>query len=277
MKFFDHHTHNGFSRCVKEPYTIDQAIASGLARGTITSLGVTNHVHFNSPDQAHLRSSRVHVDDFNARHDCKDGIFALLGVEVDIDHPSGRFVLSKESVDLVDYIIGGPHNQPHRSLAFPDIEDEEIDEYFNSLASILVNGLGRNPIDIWVHPFLQEIEIGGDYFEDKVFSILPDVLQVLKDKGIAMEINTTFHRDKLDTVKIWRPGDSGDPWLRVISMITKVYKKALEYGSIKFSFGSDAHHVDNVGDIGSGLVVARFLGIPKARILDPSGLRRRAR
>nr|MDO8119618.1 hypothetical protein [Candidatus Sigynarchaeota archaeon] len=170
MHFFDHHTHNGFSRCVKEPYTIDQAIARGLERGTIDSIGITNHVHFNSPDQAHLKESRVHVDDFNAKHCRKGSVFALLGVEVDIDHPSGRFVLSPQTVDLVDYIIGGPHNQPHRSLAFPDIEAEEIDEYFDTLASILVKGLGKNPIDIWVHPFLQEIEIGGDYFEHKLLS-----------------------------------------------------------------------------------------------------------
>ncbi|MEX2754070.1 MAG: hypothetical protein Q6365_001665 [Candidatus Sigynarchaeota archaeon] len=274
MKFFDHHVHTGHSRCVKVPYTLDAATERALARGYIEGFGSTNHVHFNSPDQSHLPITRREIDEINAR--CGKP-FILLGAEVDVDHPSGRFTITKQTLGILDYIIAGPHNQPHKSLAMDGMGKEEYEEYFEGLETIIVNSLSKNPVDVWVHPFLQEIEIGGEYFADYLFPILDNVLPVLKDKGIAMEISSTFPRDKNDSVQIFKPGPRVDGWIQVARMTSKIYKAALDYGGIKFSFASDAHDLENVGDIGIPIVIARWLGIPGHRILHVADLYSRHR
>ncbi|NMC06028.1 MAG: hypothetical protein GYA24_12505 [Candidatus Lokiarchaeota archaeon] len=272
MKYFDHHVHTGHSRCVKQPYTLDAALDLSLSRGFIEGFGSTNHVHFNSPDQSHLAITREQVDAINAR---RGKSFILLGAEVDIDHPSGRFTITKKTLDLLDYIIAGPHNQPHRSLAMDGMGKEEFDEYFEALEAIIINSLSRNPVDVWVHPFLQEIEIGGEFFQEYLLDILDDILPVLKEKGIAMEISATFPRDKGNQVEIFKPGLRIDGWLQVMHMITRIYKAALDFGGIKFSFASDAHALENVGDIGAPIAIARWLGIPGNCILHLADLQGR--
>lgn len=274
MKFFDHHVHTGYSRCVKAPYALDAAVDRALSRGFIEGFGSTNHVHFNSPDQSHLAITRSHVDEINAR---RGEPYILLGAEVDVDHPTGRFTITKQSLGVLDYIIAGPHNQPHKSLSMEGMGDEEFHEYFEALEAILVNSLSRNPIDVWVHPFLQEIEIGGEYFSDYLFPILENVLPVLKEKGIAMEISATYPRDKNDSVEIFRPGPRVEGWLQVARMTSRLYKAALDHGGIKFSFASDAHGLENVGDIGAPIAVARWLGIPGNRIMHIADLQRQHR
>ena len=266
MKFLDHHVHNGYSRCVKEPFSVEDALKKGLRTGMVRAVGITNHVHFNSPDQDHLATSRELIDEANEK---LDQPMLLLGAEVDIDQISGKFVMNKKSIDLVDYIIAGPHNMPHRSLAFPDLEQDEIDEYFGILRDILVTSLCKNPIDIWVHPFLQEIEIGGEVFSDEIFEILLEVLPILRENDIAMEISSTFYRDKNNTVKITKKGIKAPPWLQIARITAKIYQQALEYGGINFSFASDAHGLPLVGDIGLPIMVSRMLKIPSKCIVKP--------
>ncbi len=272
MKYFDHHVHTGHSRCVKVPYTLDAAVDRALARGFIEGFGSTNHVHFNSPEQSHLALTRAAIDEINAK---LGRTFILLGAEVDVDHPTGRFTITKQSLDILDYIIAGPHNQPHRSLAMDGMGKEEFDEYFEALEAIIVNSLSKNPVDVWVHPFLQEIEISGEYFANYLFPILDKVLPVLKEKGIAMEISSTFPRDKNDSVEVFGPGPRVEGWLQVARMTSKIYKAALDFGGIKFSFASDAHAVENVGDIGAPIAIARWLGIPGGRIVHLADLQGR--
>ncbi|MFX0098044.1 MAG: hypothetical protein ACFFCS_00575 [Candidatus Hodarchaeota archaeon] len=263
-RYFDHHCHNGHSRCVKVPYSIEDGLNRALDRGFVEGIGITNHCHMNSPEQEHLKQSREEIDKINQeRRDEK----VLLGVELDIDHPSGKFVLKKESLELVDYVLAGPHNMPHKSLAFPDMEREDFDEYFGVLHDILVNSLDRNPINIIPHPFLQEIEIGGVFFEKEIFNILPDVLSILAEKGIAMEISSTFHRDKQGTVEIFALGNKDDSWIQIIKMTSKIYQEALRYADIMFSFGSDAHGLENAGDIFTPILISRVLKIPGKRIM----------
>ncbi|MHA1700284.1 MAG: hypothetical protein ACTSWN_15680, partial [Promethearchaeota archaeon] len=235
-KYFDHHVHNGFSRCVKVPFSVESAFNVARARGFIEGIGITNHCHMNSPDQSHLEPTRMAIDQLNSR---LGETRVLLGVELDIDHPSGRFVLSEKSLSIVDYVVAGPHNMPHRSLAFPDMEREDFDEYFAVLHDILVNSFEKNPIDIWPHPFLQEIEIGGTTFEKYIFDILDDVLPVLAEKGIAMEISSTFLRDKDGTVEIRNKSDKDPGWLQIAKITNKIYKLANDFGKISFSFASD--------------------------------------
>ena len=110
-------------------------------------------------------------------------------------------------------------------------------------------------------------EIGGEFFEKEIFNILPEELSILAEKGIAMEISSTFHRDKQDTVEIFAPGNKEDGWIQILKMTSKVYKEALENDKIMFSFGSDAHVLENAGDIFTPIMISRALKIPGKRIM----------
>ncbi len=222
-------------------------------------------MHFNSPDQSHLAISRGEIDEINVKH---SEPFILLGAEVDVDHQSGRFTLTKQSLGILDYVIAGPHNQSHKSLAMDDMGTEEFDEYFEALKAVIIKS-----VDIWVHSFLQEIEIGRDYFVEYQFPIFEKVLPVLKDKGIAMEISSTFQRNKNDLVEIFKLGPRVEGWIKVARMTARIYNKALNFGSIKFSFASDAHELENVGDIGTPITIARWLGILGSRIVPLADLK----
>ncbi|HME51282.1 MAG TPA: hypothetical protein VKM55_03635 [Candidatus Lokiarchaeia archaeon] len=272
MQFFDHHVHTNYSRCVHQPYSIDAALEVALGRGFIEAIGITNHVHFNSPEQEHLKKSRTEIDTIN---EVAGEPRVLLGVEVDVDHPSGRFVLSDASLAIVDYVIAGPHNLPHESLAMEGMGPEEFSEYFGSLEEILLNSLSKNPIDIWVHPFLQEIEIGGEYFAEYIFHMLPGILDVLESNRIAMEISATFPRDKGYPLKVPGANMLEEAWLQIARITSTIYKMALDHGGISFSFASDAHDLENAGDIGFSIVLSKFLAIPGEKILHVRDLQGR--
>ena len=272
MQFFDHHVHTNYSRCVHQPYSIDAALEIALGRGFVEGIGITNHVHFNSPEQEHLMISRAEIDSINETLGVER---LLLGVEVDVDHPSGRFVMSEKSLELVDYVIAGPHNLPHESLAMDGMGHEEFSEYFGTLEEIIVNSLSKNPIDIWVHPFLQEIEISGEFFSDYLFTMLPAILDILETNRIAMEISATFSRDKGYPLKMPGVDTRDEAWLQEARITNKIYTMALDHGGISFSFASDAHDLENVGDIGLPIVTAKMLGIPGDRVLHLRDLEKR--
>ena len=65
-------------------------------------------------------------------------------------------------------------------------------------------------------------------------------------------------------------------WLDAIRVSTRIYQAALARPGIRFSFASDAHGLDLVGDIGIPISIARFLGIPRRRVLRMGDLASRA-
>jgi histidinol phosphatase-like PHP family hydrolase len=275
QKLIDFHTHNGESRCVKQPYSLEAGWDSAQKQG-IYSFGVTNHVHYNSPLQDFLPDLRLKVDKINQSIMKKrTGIYnknevpILLGVELDVDSPEGICTLKPETFKIIDYVIGGPHNQPTAFLKMPDISEEEEADYFDNLKQVLTSAMKKVPLNIWVHPFLQEIENFVDKFWKKYMeSILLECLPIIANKGIAIEITGEFHNKSLG-LDDWDMMMEGIPkYKRMLDMLTSIYKHALQFPEIRFSFGSDAHSVESVGDIANQRVFAKILGIPNNRIVD---------
>ena len=275
MKLIDWHTHNGASRCVKNPYSLEEGIKSARYQG-LFSFGVTNHVHFNSPIQDFIPELRQNVDTINQsiikneKHKYRTGeVPILMGVELDVDSPEGICVLNPETIKLIDYVIAGPHNQPTAFLKMQDISEEEEADYFSNLKAVLTSAMKKVPLNIWVHPFLQEIENFVDkYWKQYMESILLECLPIIANKGIAIEITGEFHNKFLGPDD-WDTSMDGIPkYKRMITMLTSIYKHAIQFPEIKFTFGSDAHAVDRVGDIASQRLFAKILGVPNNRIVD---------
>lgn len=262
MKYprYDYHVHNGYSRCVKNPYSINESWQRALSK-EIEKLGITNHVHFNSPIQDFLPNIKSEIDSTNNPN-------FLLGVELDIDSPHGKNVLSSDTYGVIDYVVAGPHNQATGFLKMVDIEEDEIDGYFDNLRDVLVNSLKNVNMQIWVHPFLQEFHEFGDLYWKKFLKpILNDCLPICANKGIAIEISAAFHRENQvpEFQSHWSTWDTYYPVLN--SMLKEIYQTALAYPDIPFSFGSDAHQINEIGDINIPIQIAYELDIPISRII----------
>ena len=256
-RWFDSHTHNGHSRCVHEPWAISDGWALALDRG-LSGLGITNHVHFNSPRQDFLPDLRAEIDAIGNPN-------LLLGVELDIDDPHGRIVLQDDTLNILDYVIAGPHNMPTESLAFPDIEEDEIAEYFASLRDILVASLSAGPIDVWVHPFYQELSYAGKFMH-YIAPIYTECLELCAQKGIAVELTQAFQRDVVPIEKeAWSDNNSFQKEVRAI--VTGMVQEAVNVPEIQFSLASDAHQIDRVGAITFPIELIQELDIKEERIL----------
>ena len=262
MRIADYHTHNGYSRCVKEGWTVADGWAKAQSLG-ISQLGISNHVHYNSPSQEYLFGLKEEIDLLQEPN-------LLIGVELDIDSIEGHCVLNSDTWDIVDYLIAGPHNQPTDFLLMGDISNEEIADYFADLKLRLINSMKQIPFQIWPHPFLQEFETTGDRFWlEFIQPIFQEILPIIADKGIAMEFNTDLLHKMFEKGVDEGNGKSQElDYTRMMPILCGIYRAALEYPEIQFSFRSDAHELERVGDIGFPIFLARWLAIPSNRILQ---------
>jgi histidinol phosphatase-like PHP family hydrolase len=253
----DYHTHDGFYRGSGEVWTISQGWDVAKLHN-ISILGISPKLE--SKEQEFIRFLR---DELNPLKNQK----ILLGLEIDCRDSSGSLFLNKDNYKLLDYVMVGPHNQPAHSLAIPDLEEADYQEYFDELRNILMNSLGKNPVDIWVHPFLQELELFGAKFWPYLEPIYADILDLCQKKNITVEINANYFRSKIpdqDTASYWRAAEIY--YAEKLSILKTMFTTALQEYDITFSFGSDSHHLEKVGDIDECIAFAIDLNIPNNRI-----------
>ena len=137
---------------------------------------------------------------------------------------------TKQNMEILDYIIAGPHHQPMTSLD-PEIATERsIKGYFKNLKLTLLNSFKNIPVDIWPHPFLHEVEKFKDfYWEDYLREIYTECLELCANKGIALEINSYWHRfspKPNGIVNKWNPQLGIDQ--SVFKILDQMYSLAVE-------------------------------------------------
>ncbi len=257
LELFDSHTHNGYSRCVKKIWTISDGWRQAKSRG-LKGLGITNHVHFNSPRQEFLAGLRDEINRIPQANIC-------LGVELDIDDPKGRIMLQKETLDILDYVIAGPHNMPTDSLNFSDIAQDEIEEYFSSLRNILVSSLKGGPIDAWVHPFYQELHFGAKFWP-QIAPIYAECLEICANRGIALELTEAFNRD-VNPIEMQRRGDLPAFKRELTNLVEKMVVQAAGVPDLQFTLASDAHNLAEVGNLGFPLKLVRSINGLQSRLV----------
>lgn len=248
MKKYDYHTHNGFSGCARHPYPVAAGWRVARSRG-ITKYGVSNHIPANPARHEYLPGLRAEID---ALGDSR----VLLGVELDLDREEGVNYLAPAYWDVVDFALGASHNQPVGFLKLPDIQPDEVAAYFAGFRRVLENSFKKIPLDIWAHPFLQHFKhFGTKYWADFLRPLFLDISEVCANEGVAIELTPAYRR---------KCGDHED----VFAALEEMYALAMEVPDLLFSLGSDAHRVEDVGDIQVPLSYVEQFAIPDTRIVD---------
>ncbi|MHA1819695.1 MAG: PHP domain-containing protein [Promethearchaeota archaeon] len=273
----DLHTHNGFYRGSGEVWSIEEGIKVAKKKG-INILGISPKLE--SPKQNFIKLLRNELDQLKRKEEftyiqSKSAEFQVyLGIELDIRITNGSILLNKESYKYLDFILAAPHQMPHRSLVW-DLEEDELDEYFKILHDTLYYSFKKNDLNIWAHPFLQEIEISADMYKSRLIDLFRDVLEICVNKNMALEINENYFRVKNPPNELLNANPSikydktsikdlladNSYYKRKFAFLKELFTIAIKEYKMKFTFGSDTHDLNKVGDISECIKFARELGL----------------
>lgn len=257
----DYHTHDGFYRGSGEIWKIIQGWQVAKDKD-ISILGISPKLESN--EQSFISYLKLEIESLK---DLKDPTI-LLGIEVDCRDSNGSLFLKQENYQFLDYVMVGPHNLPTHSLSLPDLDEIDYQEYFDELCIILKNSLYKNPVTIWVHPFLQEVDLFAARFWKYLEPIYMEVLDLCQKKSIALEINANYFRSKKPATNLsfyWKSPEIY--YAEKISVLKKMFLIAKNEFNVMFSFGSDSHQLEKVGDIEECIQFAESIEIPDNRIL----------
>lgn len=260
LPLVDYHTHNGFYRGSLEEWTPLEGWEKAKSHG-IQLYGISNKV-----ESMHQEQNFIHI----LRDEIDSTLIApiLLGIELELADEQGKTHLKPEFRHDLDYILAAPHNQPVKTLLWEDLGEEGIGEYFTSLFNVLSHSFRQNDITVWAHPFLQELEYTAGRFEKQFMPIFTELLAICESRGIALEINENYFRNKTPPKDARKQHpDSNRYYLEKIQTLEHLFSYALQHTRLSFTFGSDTHDLNNVGEIEQSVEFARHLGIPPERIL----------
>ena len=178
-----------------------------------------------------------------------------MGVEVDIDDEDGKNKLPEHWRGIVDYIVGSSHNQPVDFLSLSDIEDEEIEEFFDTYRGSLINSFNNIPISIWGHPLLRVFQHFGDRFWKKyMLPVYEECLDVCAEQNIAIELTPQYYNKC-----------SKQP--STFKILDEMYSLAMNNKEILFTTSSDGHTMKTLGDLTIPVQYVKKFKIPQDRLL----------
>ena len=242
----DYHTHTRLCRHAGgEPLDYARA-AAALGIGEIAC---TDHIPFPNDPQPSIRMT---ADEFPAYLDLvrsaqeADLCTVLLGIEADYqrDLVQGHIQRVLDSADF-DVVLGSLHTGPFWDLkpddptATPEFVEQMNRTYYLRMAELARTGL----YDICSH--FDIVKRAGIHAPEKLLAeIVPPALDAVAAAGMAIEINTSGHH---------HGAGEAYPSLQILAWMKE--------RGIPVTFGSDAHHPDQVGQhFEEAIALARAAG-----------------
>lgn len=223
---FDLHVHTFHSPCGQAEMRPAEIVNLAAQRG-IVRLGISDHF-YPFTDPGIFDEIRAAVDD--ARSLRNGSLEVYFGCEAEIMSP-GRTAGSPELAENLDFVMAGAtHFQNEGMTELPPASDDyAIAQHYLKMFEYAVS---LPWVDTVAHPFFVvpgvcSVEV-LDLIQD--FDLLP-ALELAKENEVAMEISPrAFHRPEQ---------------LRFSLRFYPLCKKA----GLKFTIGSDAHRLDDVGNV----------------------------
>jgi histidinol phosphatase-like PHP family hydrolase len=266
----DHHIHTKASRCCHELYSLLD-VAKRLQDLNYSYICVSDHIHYDEDD----RYFEMHIA--NATRLIKDGLSVpiFIGGECTIVDLKGRIPNLRNSKGKLGYILLGDHYIPETRINMDDLnlakdilkclfqkDKHKLKEIINNNISIYIRGIERYKPQILVHPFSTLLR--ADFTHIDLIEGFEKVCEMCQNSGTAIELNNVQILDCLENPKpniIESPDIPQKP-----EFYRALMKVALSY-DIKFSVGSDAHLLKNVGEISAVRKLIEKLDINKEKIL----------
>lgn len=236
LRLFDNHLHTQLAYC-SENMTIERAVSLahefGLAGVTFTEH--SGHLYFDRKPywRNEWMESGIEGADpvFNRmpryvelKRTYEDD-FARFSLEVDCD-ARGQLLLKPDDVQTFSPLMGTVHCLPGLTKDSPP-QKRDLDEFL-----FLVDGMGKAGVSVLAHPMRVFRRMGWETPTE----LFEPTAKLLRQYGMAAEIN--FH--------------SNEPRQEFI-------KACLDSG-VKFSFGSDAHNLAEIGDFAYHIELVRNAG-----------------
>lgn len=249
------HTH--CSHSADSPTDIREMIEKAIALGT-SYIAFTDHcdrdyLYNDSPDcgirQIDINSHIKEVLEY--REEYKDRIYVALGIELGFTEEAQKdYSNIIESCNEWDIILNSVHSVQGIDCYRPEFFDNltKSEGYNKYLLAVLDSVKANYSFDVISHlgyvtrraPFADKTL---NYSEHK--EIIDEILKAIINKGLSLELNT-------------HAKSAGLTFLPNIDII----KRYIQLGGEEFTFGTDAHRVDRLGDSYNEVVdVMKSLGI----------------
>ncbi len=223
--------------------TVERAVQLSRERGV--KFGLLQHAGVKEG----ARSERVSTDaELTAWiHSLRDQpVFAGIQAE----YPGWQSCFSKSALRQLDYILSDALTMPDKSgrnvrLWTPEFHTDDAQEFMNRYVDFHVEVLSTQPLDILANPTFLPQPLQPDY--DRLWT--PRRMRTVIDAALkahtAIEINSRYRVPRL-------------PFLRM----------AKDAG-LRFSFGSNMHTAEGIGDIGYCVEMYRQLGLTLDQFFRP--------
>lgn len=261
----DLHMHTHLSRCAKPEATLEAYIAQATSLG-LDTLGIADHLwdaavglpesysrchnFYEKQNVPHVLSLREEAKGIDTK-----GLRILFGAEAEYDPVKNNIALTEEAAQALDFIIV-PNSHTHMIMqpSLYEPHQAHADYMLKAMRDIL-----RSPISKYVtavaHPF---DAVCCPYDNHLLYPLISkseyaDVFTEAKEKGIAIELNTSSCKGKTnEEIK------ADSKW--------EIFHIAKECGC-KFTFGSDCHHPDSQKSILGAKAICELLSLTDEDLL----------
>ena len=224
--------------------TIARALAISKERGV--KLGLLQHAGVKESSYSDLVSND---DELKAWIKSLEGKPVFKGIQA--ERMNWMSVFSKDVVAKLDYVLSDALTMPDKSGALvklwtPAFKTDDAQDFMDRYVDFHVEVMAKQPIDILANPTFLPQTLLSDFEKLWTERRMRKVIDAAVRYHVVIEINSRYHVPRLPFLEIAK--DAG----------------------LKFSFGSNAHTADGIGNIEYGVDMYRKLGLKVEQFFRPA-------
>jgi histidinol phosphatase-like PHP family hydrolase len=234
----DYHAHP------EEGMTVDRALALSKERGVL--FGLVEHAGVKQGASSHLVGND---DELKTWIRSLAGKPVYAGIQAELTNWMSAF--SKDVVAQLDYVLSDALTMPDKSgklvkMWTPAFQCDDPQDFMDRYVDFYVAVMAKEPIDILANPtFLPEM-LEPQYDTLWTERRMQTVVDAAKKYGIAIEINSRYRVPRLAFLQIAKAA------------------------GLKFSFGSNMHTAEGIGQIDYCVEMYRKLALPLGQFFRPA-------